>query len=573
MDREQLFNFIRASASTYRLATVAILLLLIALVTALVYATGGIKYVYSHAMYVPIILSGMVFGLRGGVLAGLIAGLALGPLMPINTATGEMQLVINWVYRAFFFTLVGTIAGAAFHLFTEHILFLQWLRLHDPRSKLPNYWSLIDQLQEWSGKPGSGNHVLALFDFKSMDDISSILGVQSSDELIVDINEQLRSYLPLEASIYHSHAQKLVALIPVAAQGNTPGLINRLSSKLTDNPLNYRGIPIYTDPYIGYLNLDDEHDEPAHILRKAEIAANWAKTRAIPSLNFSREFDSHTRENLELLGELGEAIKQHQLELHHQPKIVLADNSVHSVETLIRWNHPTRGYIPPGQFIPRAEGSLLINHLTDYVIDTTLRQLRTWHEEGKRLPIAVNISTRNLMQKNFASGLLAKLDHYRLDGALLEIEITESALMLDIDESIAKLRQLADAGISITIDDFGTGYSSLQYLSRLPISYLKIDQSFVFNMLGDEHAREIVASIINLAHTLGMKVVAEGVEDEASVDLLRDMGCDIGQGYHFAKPLHPDKFDAWYRHHLSTMPAPYQGGPGATVQDTENGTA
>lgn len=556
MDKKKLFNLIEASASTYKPVTIALLLLLIGLVTALVYATGGIKYVYSHAMYVPIILAGMVFGLRGGILAGLTAGVALGPFMPIDTMTGEAQQAINWLYRTFFFTLIGAISGAAFHLFKEHILFLKWLRLHDPKSKLPNYWSLINRLQENNLQPDSSCHVLALLDFKSMDDISSTIGVQSSDELIVDINERLRNSLPHDASIFHSHAQKLAAIIPVETPERTPHVINQLSSSLTDNPLNYRGIPIYTDPYIGYLNLEEEQDEPSHILRKAEIAANYAKSRAIPSLNFSKEFDSYSRESLELLGELGEAIKLRQLELHHQPKIDLKDNTLHGVETLIRWKHPTRGYIPPVQFIPRAENSLLINNLTDFVIDTSLRQLQTWHDEGKRLPIAVNVSSRNLMQKHFAHDILAKLDAWQLDGTLLELEITESALMVDIDESIAKLRQLDDAGISITIDDFGTGYSSLQYLSKLPISYLKIDQSFVFNMLNDSHSRAIVASIINLAHTLGMKVVAEGVENKASVEMLHSMGCDIGQGYHFSKPLHPVKFSAWYQHYMSSMEPP-----------------
>jgi EAL domain-containing protein (putative c-di-GMP-specific phosphodiesterase class I) len=258
--------------------------------------------------------------------------------------------------------------------------------------------------------------------------------------------------------------------------------------------------------------------------------------------------DNHAPTRLALLGDLRRALdSDNQLVLHYQPKMDLELGEPVGVEALVRWEHPVRGMLPPDEFIPVAENTALIQPLTVRVLELALAQAKAWISDGIWLPVAVNLSARCLLDTAFpdtVSGLLAR---YQLPASVLHLEITESAIMADSARALSVLRTLHDAGIRLSIDDFGTGYSSMAYLKQLPVDELKIDRSFVKEMTRDTNDAVLVRSAIDLGHNLGLAVVAEGVEDKDVMDALRDLGCDIAQGYHIGRPMAADRLRDWFQ--------------------------
>jgi EAL domain-containing protein (putative c-di-GMP-specific phosphodiesterase class I) len=223
---------------------------------------------------------------------------------------------------------------------------------------------------------------------------------------------------------------------------------------------------------------------------------------------------------------------------------------------LIRWQHPQRGWVPPNVFIPCAEQSTLIQAIVEFTLRRSLEQVKRWREQGESIHIAVNVSPKNLIYRGFVDKVFSLLDFYGVDGELLELEITEGALMTDMERVIGELNRLAQRRVRITIDDFGTGYSSLQYLHRLPISHIKIDQSFVRRALTEKSASHIVESAVSLAHRIGITTVGEGVEDRATYAALDSMGCDIVQGFFVGYPLTEDEFAHWRDRHKHGFTVP-----------------
>jgi EAL domain-containing protein (putative c-di-GMP-specific phosphodiesterase class I) len=247
------------------------------------------------------------------------------------------------------------------------------------------------------------------------------------------------------------------------------------------------------------------------------------------------------------MGELRQAIERGELVLAYQPKIDLASERINGVEALLRWHHSVHGLIAPGEFIPPAEQTGLIKPLTLAVLAQAERQGRAWCAGGIELPISVNLSARNLHDPQFPDRIAELLRAGALRADLLELEITESAIMADSARALDGMTRLRALGLRFAIDDFGTGYSSLAYLQRLPVSAIKIDKSFVINMTRDENDAAIVRSTIDLAHNLGLKVIAEGVESRHVYQRLRQMGCDAAQGYFMCRPMPPEAFARWLR--------------------------
>jgi EAL domain-containing protein (putative c-di-GMP-specific phosphodiesterase class I) len=260
---------------------------------------------------------------------------------------------------------------------------------------------------------------------------------------------------------------------------------------------------------------------------------------------YAAEHDDYSPDRLVLINELREALTSDQLVLYFQPKVCLKTDCVDGVEALVRWQHPARGLIAPNTFIPLAEHTGLIRPLTAWVLDRALAQCREWRAAGLDLRVAVNISARSLHDPSLVPAITAALAVWDVPADRLEIELTESALMEDPDRGAEVLIQLHGMGVRIAIDDFGTGYSSLTYLQRLPVDELKIDKSFVQNMASNEGDVFIVRSVADLGHSLGLKIVAEGVEDERSLRLLSVMGCDLVQGYHLSRPLPAPDLRSW----------------------------
>jgi len=285
---------------------------------------------------------------------------------------------------------------------------------------------------------------------------------------------------------------------------------------------------------------------PSYYIQKASAATVQAAISNAPNImELNHASDYAIVENIELLGRLKEALDSKQLKLHYQPKVDLRTGAILHVEALMRWHHPSLGDIPPNKFIPRAERSTLIDRVTEFAIDEALRQVVRWKKVGISMKVAVNISAQNLAQPNFVYQVTTLLDRHELDGSSLELELTENSLMQNVSNAIDVLTKLTKLGIVISIDDFGTGYSSLQYLQKLPVSIIKIDKSFVLNLANDAGCRYIVDAAVNLAHKIDMLVVAEGVEDQASLNILKESGCDFAQGFFISRPVSANEFTKW----------------------------
>ncbi|MGN6702492.1 MAG: putative bifunctional diguanylate cyclase/phosphodiesterase [Burkholderiaceae bacterium] len=528
-------------------------------VYVLVYQTGGIKYVYSHSMYLPILLSGFAFGIEGGVLFGLLGGIVLGPFMPINVATGEPQNTANWLYRTGFFTLIGFLGGFASGSVRSYLHHVKWASRHDAATGLPNRQALLDALADTLGpkpwrkdaRPPPALIVLAL---ENGMELRSAFGSEIIEEIVRQSARHFRTVIGSATTIFRIETEQVGAVAHAMPGGATEAMLARVV-EAHRQPFRFNDIAVHADIRIGYLALSETADPPDTCLRNAQSALTLAHETGHGWAAYSPRIGINARHNLSLLGELRNAVAARQLSLHYQPKIAMRSGRLDSVEALMRWHHPTRGDIPPGIFIPRAEQSTLIHLLTEYALEEAMEQIVRWRRDGMAIPIAVNVAPANLLRTGFADLVLRLLNRYDLSGDLLELELTEGALMTDIERSRTELSRLADAGVSIAIDDFGTGYSSLRYLHQLPISCIKIDQSFVRRLPDDDGARHIIEAAVSLARRMGMKTVAEGIEHPAAYDLLGQIGCDIAQGFLISRPLPEEAFAAWCRDVAQGWPA------------------
>lgn len=527
---------------------IPLLLLLIAAVSYLVYQTGGIKYVYAHSMYLVILSGGFILGARGGALVGLIAGLALGPLMPIDIQTGEMQKTFNWMFRAGFFISAGFLCGLLSDLGRRYLAYYKWFIHHDNATGLANRLALIEQMNFMTAQEKDQNRqALLVLSLDNATEIEGVYGPEVTDEIIRQLSQRVGERFGQELSPYRLFSHQLCIVFPHPDEGELERLLSGLADEF-GSPFTLGTLAVHGDIRMGFTELSQRIAEPEHCLRQVELALRNASERSQRWVCFTPDLDGMPlKENLELLSELKNALSSNQLTLHYQPKVSLKSGKIRGAEALVRWQHPTRGYIPPSKFIPRAEQSTLIDQLTYWVIDAALEQTARWRKQGIELNIAVNISTRNLLQPEFTDRVIAMVKQYQLTPHRLELEVTEGSIILDTARTVSELNRLADAGIVISIDDFGTGYSSLQYLNELPASLIKIDQSFVKTLSGNRSSAHIVKAAIGMAHNLGKEVIAEGVETVSAYEYLAEIDCDVAQGYLISRPIPADQFTEWYR--------------------------
>jgi EAL domain-containing protein (putative c-di-GMP-specific phosphodiesterase class I) len=297
-------------------------------------------------------------------------------------------------------------------------------------------------------------------------------------------------------------------------------------------------------------------------MQRADTAMYAAKASHVGVLLYQPGEDGNSTDRLVLLGDLRAALGTRQLSVHYQPKVDLGTAQAVGMEALLRWNHPTRGNIPPNDFIPLAERTGLIHGLTRYVLELVLNQMAEWDRVGEdfaHLPVAVNLSARNLIEPSFADFVEDLLASHQIEPERLELEVTESALIEDPVRSHEMLHKLAGLGVTLAVDDFGTGYTSMAQLEAMPLTTLKIDRSFVMRLAEDPGGATLVKAMVDLAHEFGLEVVAEGVEDEEVTARLRALGCDVGQGYLWSRPvageaLHDVLFGLTFRRAKAAVP-------------------
>ena len=280
-------------------------------------------------------------------------------------------------------------------------------------------------------------------------------------------------------------------------------------------------------------------------MRCADLALEQARREKRAMSVYEASLNPSARDQLSLLGELRRAVEKDELRLFFQPKIEMSTNRVAGVEVLLRWQHPTRGMLSPAAFIPFAEQTGFIRRITRWTLSRAIAQAASWHHAGKALPIAVNIGADDVSDSRLDARVAGLVTRNQLPPSLLTLELTESGFIEDPDRALSMLNALGALGVNLSIDDFGTGYSSLSHLARMPAHELKIDRSFVQGLETDAEYAAVVRSAIDMGHSLGMKVVAEGIETELAADRLRALGCDIAQGYLYAKPMPLDQLERW----------------------------
>lgn len=387
---------------------------------------------------------------------------------------------------------------------------------------------------------------MMLFDLNRFKEINDTLGHATGDKVLIKLAKVLKLKVEdMGGSIFRLGGDEFVVVFNnQSSQAPFSSLAERLSEHIK-TAIVVDDISVEMDASFGIALYPENGKDSHELLRCADVAMYHTKSNEGASSFYDAKNDYNDKRRLTMMVELGQAIREDQLLLHFQPRIDLQTSKVTGCEALVRWEHPIHGLVPPGDFLPLAEMSDLIHPLSAKVLSLAIDEIKRLLDKGYYMPIAVNLSARNLSDANLTKTIESLLSKAQIDAKLLEIEITESALINHPQRALDNLNYLAGLGISIAIDDFGTGYSSLSYLTKLPLDTLKIDRSFVNQMFESESDSVIVSSTISLAHSLGLKVVAEGVEDQKSLDVLASKSCDQAQGFYIARPKPVADFEKW----------------------------
>lgn len=401
---------------------------------------------------------------------------------------------------------------------------------HDPLTGLPNPARLAAIAHE-----RGGHRVVVALNLDRFRQVNDALGHGNADALLVEVARRLRTSLEPDDVLVRLGGDDFAA-VTMSNGAQRPAEVAERLQKCFDTPFDLSGIEVDVDVTIGVAGNPDA--TVSELQRHAELAMRTAKEHRTGVHVYRAQEGPRASQELALFTELRRAINEGQLELFYQPKIDLSRRAIIGAEALVRWRHPDRGLVPPGDFLPLAENTSLYRPLTTAVLQLALQQIHELDQADHALPIAINVSPRSLHDTGFADEILTAVRRAGVDPSLLRIEITETSVMADPAVAASLLTRLSSNGLGLSIDDFGTGHSSLSMLRSLPVDELKIDRSFVSRLTAGEHNDVVlVQATIQLGHLLGMTVIAEGIETERELTLLTEMGCDLGQGYHIARPM------------------------------------
>ena len=445
---------------------------------------------------------------------------------------------------------IGNLARAFNHMregIAEREGQIRRLAYWDKLTGLPNRDLFLDRMREaiGSARAAGGSCSVLMMDLDRFKHVNDVLGHAFGDALLQEVARRLEGALVRRTdAVARFGGDEFAVLLPDQDAPQARAIVERVRQAL-EHPMQVQRQTIDMSAGIGLATFPEHADNAELLLARAEIAMYAAKQRRAGALVYDPSFDQKSQDTLSMLSELRQAVEKDELVLYFQPKLSFSDGAMMGVETLVRWVHPQRGFVPPGDFIPFAEQTGFIADITQWVMQKSIEQAAAWQREGRNLSIAVNLSTRDLMDQELPRRFGEMLALHCVKASSFCLEITESAIMDDPQRALATLDRLHAMEFKLSIDDFGTGYSSLAYLKRLPVHELKIDRSFVSGMETDRDDATIVRSTIDLGHNMGLRVVAEGVENEAVWHLLAAAGCDIGQGYFMSKPIPPAQLADW----------------------------
>jgi diguanylate cyclase (GGDEF)-like protein len=417
---------------------------------------------------------------------------------------------------------------------------------HDSLTGLPNrvlFQDRLDQVLKNARIKGKKLAVL-LLDLNRFKEINNTLGHYNGDKVLKQTADRIRE-LPLPGENYARMGGDEFAIM-VSGINNEEDIqkIVSMIHRLMKPPVTIEGLNLELRVTIGVATSPEHGTDSDTLIQRADVARYVAKEKRKDFVVYSFELDQHSPKRLTLMGELRQGLETEELFLLYQPKVNGGDGEIRSAEALVRWNHYKHGIIPPNEFIPMAERTGMIKDLSKFVLQKVLKQIAEWEKEGLEISVSVNLSAQDLLDPKLPEVLAGLLASCEVPASRLVVEITETAIIEDPERAMEVMSRLSEMGVKMSIDDFGTGYSSLAYLKKMPVREIKIDRSFVMEMMENGNDAVIVKATIGLAHNLGMKVVAEGVESQESADHLRELGCDTLQGFFYSKPISPEEFIA-----------------------------
>ena len=418
---------------------------------------------------------------------------------------------------------------------------------HDSPSGLPNRMSFEGHIADMIAARQDTPKVFSalLVQIERFSEINSTLGHDTGEQLVRKIGKSLQNIVPLDNAVArHSNSMLAVALDESDA-AKVKAVADQIL-KVFEESVSIGGINVDIAVAVGEARYPEHGTTSRILLQHADTAIYEAKRAGATYMVYDPELDPHKPERLSMMGELRRGLDEGQFQFYYQPKVDIATGTVTAVEALIRWMHPERGFMPPDDFIPMAEQTGNIKKLTSWALDTVVKQSRAWSDMGITVKIGVNLSAHDLINRHLPAQIGKLLADHGVSAESLILEITESAVMEDPARAMEVLKELNAMDLTLSIDDYGTGYSSMAYLKSLPVQEIKIDKSFVMNLAENAGDEILVRSTIELGHNLGLKVTAEGIEDQGSLDILKRYGCETGQGYFISKPVPAPDFEEFY---------------------------
>ncbi len=509
---------------------------------------------YRHLLFWLTLLmaAGLLLSVFGGI---LIARSVTRPVRTLANAARRIQQG-NYLEPVTVMATdeIGGLANAFNHMMTdiaERESQISYQAKHDTLTGLPNRMQFEKWLEESITQTGEHQRrfVVVLVGIKRFTEINCTLGHDVGDRLIKEVGNLIGDTIKQSDTAARLNSDVFCLLLHDATEVASPAIAKRIL-QIFDQPINIDDATIDISASIGIACYPVHATDGPGLMQRADAAMYIARQSEYNYAIYDPDKDPYSADQLSLMGELRAGMQNNELELYYQPQIDVARGKMTHVEALIRWNHPKRGFMSPDLFLPLAEQTGDIRKLTSWVLDNAIRQCGEWRKTGLNINVAINLSAKDLLNKDLAIIIARLLQQHEVSSAWIVLEITESAIMHDAERALDMLLVLSGMGLGLSIDDFGTGYSSMEYLKKLPVTELKIDRSFVRELAENKEDQILVKSAIDLGHNLGMTIVAEGVEDESCLAVLKAQGCDLAQGYLFSPPLPVEKLGAW----ISTSP-------------------
>lgn len=525
------------SSLTFYLLQIAIIITLLMLTTFIVYLTGGTGFAYPYLLLIPIILANAWFKLTGGIFCAIIAGLLLGPLMPLNVTEGITQSNYNWLARLIMFVIISCFVGTVFQQLRKSMS-------TDNRTNLPNYKALHQDVRRallhlrisrsLNKEPMIMIVIIRLIDLW---EVTEAFGIKASDRAIELLASELHKQNEHINQVYNFSGSELALLVTAGAEEDHNkvriDVLTQIQNAGEQNIV-VEGTDVRIQLSAGsYINTNP-HIDPEILIRRARSGLITALEMEEFHHAFEITDDQRFNNRIQLISRVRAALAANEFELFFQPKINLITGEDEGCEGLIRWADGDGGYIPPGAFMPKVESTTLITPVTRQVVHLACAFIK---RNPQPVTVSINWAARNLLDELLIEWLADTVMTYGIDPAHLEIEITEGALINNPEQARENVKRLRRMGFPVSLDDFGTGYSSFQYLTQLPITGLKIDRAFVINLENNSTAQKVMKGMIDLAHTLNLKVTVEGLETQGQCDIVSSLGADYGQGYYLARPL------------------------------------